>query len=277
MKPSGSHWTLEGLKAMKILISQSHEINLMDLGRLVPTTFTRSVNRNEGVATGKLHVYYSDTLDEGSYQNAQQMVYQNFRNLNLPMGYGPPHSDTDARIEEMAKKSQFVIILSGLLIYLLLGGMFESVLLPFAILFTVPLALLFGVAGLKLLGMDLDVMARLSLIILVGTSVNGAIILIDLINKLREQGLRRDDAIVIGCARRVKAVIMTMSIQIIGVLPVALGKAKIMGIPYSSLGISIISGTLMSTLVTLIVLPMIYEFLDESEKRIKAVFARILA
>src|SRR4029077_14520713 len=115
--------------------------------------------------------------------------------------YGPPQAESQARIEEMAEKSNFIIGLSALLIYLLLGSMFESFLLPFAILFTVPLALLFGVAGLKTMGMDLDVMARLSLIILVGIGVNSAIILIDMIGSLRSEGIRREDAVAIGCAR----------------------------------------------------------------------------
>ncbi len=115
-------------------------------------------------------------------------------------------------------------------------------------------------------------MARLALVILVGSAVNSAIILVDLINSLRAQGYRREDAVVYGCARRFKAVLMSVSIQIISVLPVALGKAKIMGIPYSSLGICIVSGMLFSTAVVLVILPMTYEALDEIEERCKAFF-----
>ena len=266
--PSGERWNLDSLRQMKIQVREGRYVSLIDLGTLVPMSSTRSVSHNEGVASSKIYVYFEPRLNDSELSQTQRQVRNLIEAFHFPHGYGPPASEGTARIEEMARKSQFIIYLSALLIYLLLAAMFESILLPFAILFTVPLALIFGVAGLKVLGMDLDVMARLSLIILVGIGVNSAIILIDLITSLREEGIRREDAVVMGCARRLKAVLMTTSIQIISVLPVALGKSKIMGIPYSSLGVSIISGMLLSTAVTLVVLPMIYEWLDDVENRI---------
>lgn len=267
--PEGNFWTIDSLRQVKIRVAEGKYVNLMDLGSVTPMMFTRSVNRTDGIATGKLFVYYRTDGTAQALAETQSAVRKMIADFHFPHGYGPQKTESTARIEDMQNKSQFIIYLSMLLIYLLLASMFESVLLPFAILFTVPLALIFGVAGLKIMGLDLDVMARLSLVILVGIGVNGAIILIDLIEKLRSQGMRREDAVVVGCAQRFKAVVMTAAIQIISVLPVALGKSKIMGIPYSSLGVSIISGMLLSTVVTLIVLPMIYEWLDTIEGRLK--------
>lgn len=267
--PKGLEWSMESLKTLRIPINETHSVNLIDLGTLTPSMITGSITRNDGTAMSRVYVYYKQSMSEPEWVQSQTAVRQTVQAFRFPQGYGTPPSDTMARIEEMQKKSQFIILLSALLIYLLLASMFESFLLPFAIMFTVPLALIFGVAGLRIMGLDLDVMARLSLIILVGIGVNGAIILIDLINHLRSQGIRRSDAVVLGCARRLRAVLMTTAIQIISVLPVALGKAKIMGIPYSSLGVSIISGMLLSTAVTLVILPMVYEWLDEIETRIK--------
>lgn len=266
--PPEKTWTLEALQQTPVHLQDGRQIRLADLGLLVPATTAGSFSKKAGIATTKVSVYYQPASDE-EIRKTQAVVRQTFQSFSFPLGYGPSKAEDRARIEEMQVKSQFIIGLAAFLIYLLLAAMFESILLPFAILFTVPLALLFGVAGLKALGMDLDVMARLSLIILVGIGVNGAIILIDLIRRLRSEGLRREDAIAIGCARRLKAVLMTSSIQIISVFPVAMGQAKIMGIPYSSLGISIISGMLFSTLITLIVLPIIYAWLDRVEQNLK--------
>ena len=267
--PPGQIWTLETLKGIRIRFKEKLSVTLSELGTLRPSMTTPSISRKEGTANSRIYVYYQQRLGEQEYAEARRKVRAVADSFKFPHGYGVPKADSQERIEEMARKSDFIILLSGLLIYLLLAGMFESVLLPLAILFTVPLALIFGIAGLKLVGMDLDVMARLSLIILVGIGVNSAIILIDLIENLRAQGLRREDAVVQGCARRLRAVLMTTTIQIISVLPVALGKAKIMGIPYSSLGVAIISGMLLSTIGTLVLLPMTYEWLDDVEQSLK--------
>jgi HAE1 family hydrophobic/amphiphilic exporter-1 len=106
-------------------------------------------------------------------------------------------------------------------------------------------------------------------VILVGIGVNNAIILVDRIQELRREGLSIADAVIEGCTRRLEAVFMTTSIQVVGVLPVAFGNSKLMGIPYSSLGVSIISGMILSTLMTLAVLPALYEWAAKIEARFK--------
>ncbi len=267
--PASGEWNLASLRALRIKVGEHSFVNFADLGRLIPFNFPGNISRTSGIATGKIFVYFQESLSESDFRSARDRVQSLFRRETFPNGYGVPKNDADQRVQEMQEKGNFIIGLSLVLIYLLLGGMLESFFMPFALLFTIPLAILFGIVGLVLFGMDLDVMARLSLVILVGSGVNGAIILIDLINTLRAQGYRREDAVVLGCARRFKAVLMSMSIQVIGVLPVALGKAKIMGIPYSSLGIVIISGMLFSTLVTLVILPMVYEVVDDFEQKVK--------
>ncbi len=267
--PETGIWTLDTLKELKIGIADGKFANLMDLGQLVPMNFLRGISRTEGLSSAKMFVYFKESLSDYDLRSAQSQVGWIFSNYQYPKGYGPPVEDSAARIKEMQGKSNFIIYLSALMIYLLLASMFESVLIPFAILFTIPLAIIFGISGLLLFHMDLDVMARLSLIILVGIGVNNAIILIDLILSLKKQGIKRQDAVVLGCAQRLKAVMMTTAIQVISVFPVALGKSKIMGIPYASLGVSIIAGMLFSTAITLMVLPMIYEFLDDWEQKLK--------
>ncbi len=272
LEPSGGEWALEDFKNLRVTNKNHQSIRVDDLGKIMPMSFIRSIGRQAGTSKLRIVSYFDEALSDQEFQNARSELNRVFGRFEFPKGYGPPRDESKKHIEDMQNKSNFIILLSALLIYLLLASMFESFLIPFAILFTVPLAIIFGCAGLYLMKMDLDVMARLSLVILVGIGVNGAIILIDLILHLKAQGYKREEAVVIGCARRLKAVLMSASIQIISVLPVALGQSKLMGIPYASLGVSIISGMLFSTLITLVILPMAFEFLDELEERIKDFF-----
>jgi multidrug efflux pump subunit AcrB len=126
-----------------------------------------------------------------------------------------------------------------------------------------------GVFGLWILSRDLDVMARLSLVILVGIGVNNAIILIDLIQELRARGLSSSEAVIRACSLRLKPILMTTAIQVLGVIPVAVGNSKIMGIPYASLGVTIISGMLLSTAFTLAVIPWFYDLISSLESRLR--------
>ncbi len=214
--------------------------------------------RKKGLSQSKLVVYASNYA---ALTEVERFIHAHV----FPTGYGIAIEDSFARIEAMQKNTVFVVGLSVFLIYIVLGMSFESFLIPISVLVSIPLAVLFGVFGLKIFGFDLDVMARLALIILVGIGVNNAIILIDLILQLQKKGFSRKEAIAYGCAERLKAVVMTTAIQVISVFPVALGQSKIMGIPYASLGVAIISGMLFSTIVTLILLPLTYDVLDRLE------------
>lgn len=244
----------------------------MDLGNFIMLPTIKNITRQDGTANNKLLLYFHESLNDSDLRMTKLAVKDTIQNFDFPSGYGPPKNESDIRIEEMQQKGDFIIYFSVLLIYLTLASIFESFLIPLAILFTIPLAILFGIAGLLVFGMDLDVMARLSLIILVGSAVNGSIILIDLIQELRRKGYRREEALIQSCVRRFGAVIMSAAIQVLGILPVAMGKAKLMGIPYASLGVSMISGITFSTIMTLILLPLIYELMDRVENRLKTTF-----
>ncbi len=261
--------SLDHFKRIGILVNDKR-IPAGELGEFRSLPVPASVSRAEGLNNARLRVIFDPHTPEADYQTANKNVKAVISEHILPPGYGPPKNDSAARIEEMQSKTYFIIALSLFLIYLTLGATLNSAILPFAIIFTAPIALIFGVLGLKLCGMSLDVMARLALVILVGSGVNNAIIFMDLILDLRNQGFSKKEAIIKGLTKRASAVFMTTMIQIIGVLPVALGKAKMMGIPYSSLGIVIIFGMLFSTIVTLVVLPFAYDLCDQIEQKITA-------
>ena len=258
--PASGGWDLDAFNAIKISTGKGRFVEISKLGELKEVQNFGTVTRQKNQARQRLQVLFSARGND--FQKAKLEVEGVIHEYPFDDGYGMQQDDLFAILMEMEAQTNFVVLLSLFLIFLLLSSLFESIVLPFAILFTVPCAIIFGILGLQLWGLPLDPMARLGLIILVGIVVNNAIILIDVILKLRGGGRPKYEAIALGCSQRLKAVFMTTATTVCGLLPVALGGAKIMGIPYASLGVVIISGLTLSTLITLILLPIVYLGLD---------------
>jgi HAE1 family hydrophobic/amphiphilic exporter-1 len=181
-----------------------------------------------------------------------------------------PH-EIDIRLagqnEEMAvsfSSLRFALLLAIFLVYLVLASQFESLLHPFVIIFTIPLALIGAVAGLWITGSTISVVVFIGLILLAGIVVNNAIVLIDLINKLRVRGLSKFEAIVEGGHARLRPIMMTTLTTTLGLLPLALGFGEGAELR-SPMAITVIGGLLVSTLLTLVVIPVVYDLLDRKK------------
>ena len=165
--------------------------------------------------------------------------------------------------EEMAKSFrslQMAILLAVFLVYLVMAAQFESFLYPFIIMFTVPLALMGAVIGLTLTGTPLSVIAAIGAIMLAGIVVNNGIVLVDRINQLRRE--RRDllDAVMGAGRERFRPILMTTLTTVLGLLPMALGLGEGAELR-APLAITVISGLLLATLLTLVVVPVTYTLL----------------
>lgn len=258
-------WSLSDLLGVTFQATPAISLSGHDLGSSKTSMINRSIARAEGETKQKIFAFLSESLSSEDESRVKSEISKIIKTFNFPVGYGIPISDSEKRIEEMRQKTNFVLFLSAFLIYLILASLFESILVPMGMMLAVPLSLIFGAFGLWMFSYDLDVMARLAMVFLVGTGVNSAIIIIDLIRQYKKDGLPQKEAIVRGCTQRFKAVLLSASIQIVSIFPVALGQSKLMGIPYSSLGIVIIFGTAFSTALTLIILPLTYQILDSLE------------
>ncbi|HEY4555199.1 MAG TPA: efflux RND transporter permease subunit, partial [Lysobacter sp.] len=138
---------------------------------------------------------------------------------------------------------------------------FESLLHPFVILFTIPLALVGAVLALLLTGSPVSVVVFIGLILLVGLVVKNAILLVDKVNQLREEGVAKHVALVEGARSRLRPIIMTTLTTLFGFLPLALAFGEGAEVR-SPMAITVIGGLLMSTLLTLVVIPVVYDLLD---------------
>ncbi len=166
--------------------------------------------------------------------------------------------------EELASAVRSLLFAFGLavfLVYLVMASQFESLLHPFVILFTIPLALVGAVLALFLTRSPVSVVVFIGLILLVGLVVKNAIILIDKVNQLRLEGVPKRDALIEGARSRLRPIIMTTTCTLFGFLPLALATGEGAEVR-SPMAITVIGGLLVSTLLTLVVIPVVYELLD---------------
>ncbi|MEM7049355.1 MAG: efflux RND transporter permease subunit [Acidobacteriota bacterium] len=159
------------------------------------------------------------------------------------------------------------LALSIFLVYVIMAAQFESLVQPLVIMFTIPLAFLGTVLALQILGISLSIVVVLGMIMLAGIVVNNAIVLVDYINTLRGRGLSRDAAIVTAGEARLRPILMTTATTVLGLLPMALGVGDGAEIR-TPMAIAVISGLVVSTALTLLIVPAVYALFDRIQSRL---------
>jgi hydrophobic/amphiphilic exporter-1 (mainly G- bacteria), HAE1 family len=167
--------------------------------------------------------------------------------------------------EEEMQRSFRSLTLAGLLalflVYLVMACEFESLIHPFVVMFTVPLGAIGAIGALALTGHSIDVVAILGMVMLAGIVVNNAIVLIDGVNQLRDQGMGKEQALVEGGLNRLRPILMTTACTVLGLLPLAFGLGE-GGELQRPLAITVIGGLTVGTVLTLLVIPVVYTLLD---------------
>jgi HAE1 family hydrophobic/amphiphilic exporter-1 len=204
-------------------------------------------------------------LQEGRENEARGHIVALQNQVQLPEGirFGDP-KDTSSADEDLAAL-KFAGSLSIVFIYLLMGFLFESFILPLSIIATIPLAAI-GVGWIHYaLGYNLDFLGVVGIVLLIGVVVNNGIVLIDYANRLRAEGLGREEALLTAAERRFRPIMMTALTTICGMVPVTLSGATSIGLSYTSFGLTLIGGLTTSTLLTLLVVPVFYTFFDDAQ------------
>ena len=177
-------------------------------------------------------------------------------------------SHVGGQSEEMAASFNslaFALLLALILVYLVMASLFESLLHPFVIMFTIPLAGIGAVLALVLTNTPVSVVVFIGGILLVGIVVNNAIVLVDRVNQFRRQsGYTKLEALVAGTNERLRPIMMTTLTTVLGLLPMALGFGEAAELR-TPMAVTVIGGLMMSTLLTLVVIPVVYLVLDRSE------------
>jgi HAE1 family hydrophobic/amphiphilic exporter-1 len=169
-----------------------------------------------------------------------------------------------AEMDASFRSLLFALLLAVFLVYLVMASQFESLLHPFVIFFSIPLAAVGAIWALWLTGTTISVVVFIGLILLAGIVVNNAIVLIDLVNQLRAEGMPKLEAVVEGARLRLRPILMTTLTTTLGLLPLALGFGEGAELR-APMAIPVIGGLLVSTLLTLVVIPVLYTVLDRND------------
>jgi HAE1 family hydrophobic/amphiphilic exporter-1 len=198
----------------------------------------------------------------GDVEEAVRAVQASLADLPPPRGL---RIDIGGENEEMQKGFRdltFAFLLAVLLVYMILAAEFESFVHPFTIMLSVPLSLIGATIGLWLHGAGINTVSLIGIVILVGIVDNDAVVKIDFINQMRQEGMNTRDAIRAAGHARLRPIIMTSVTTMLGVLPMMLGFGTGGGLQ-APLAIAVFWGLLASTALTLIVIPVVYEILDD--------------
>jgi len=182
----------------------------------------------------------------------------------MPSGITAMVSGQNEEMQASFESMQFAMALAVFLVYLVMASQFESLVHPFVILFTIPLALVGAVLALFLTGTTVNVVALIGVIMLAGIVVNNAIVLVDLINQLRSSGTGKTEAIMEAGRARLRPILMTTLTTALGLLPMAIGFGEGAEVR-TPMAITVIGELLVSTLLTLVVIPVVYSLLDRKK------------
>ncbi len=218
-----------------------------------PSMITRNFRQNA--------ITIGANLENGiTMEQARERIEAAMEYVELPNGYSWTFDGSFLRQDEASGVMQMNLLLAVCMIYVVMAALFESLLLPSAVI----TSLLFSFTGVfwafMVTGTPMSVMAMIGMLILMGIVVNNGIVLVDRVNQLIEEGTPLYDAVIDGCASRIRPILMTVATTVLGLIPLAVGATRIGGDgpPYSPMAIAIIGGLLFSTLTSLFLVPLAY-------------------
>jgi HAE1 family hydrophobic/amphiphilic exporter-1 len=191
---------------------------------------------------------------------------QKIGKISIPEGFTVEVGGSAKDMADSFRNLFYATLLAVMLVYMVLASQFESLLDPFVIMFSVPLGIVGVIWGLFLTGHNFSVIAFIGVIMLVGIVVSNAILLVDYANVLRREGLALYQAVIKSGHTRLRPILMTTLTTMVGMLPMALGIGE-SSETYSPLAIAVISGLMVSTVLTLVFVPTLYIIFEERLKR----------
>lgn len=186
---------------------------------------------------------------------------QKAKSVALPAGYAISIGGENEEIRESFRSLLIIILLSIFLVYMILAAQYESVLYPFVILLTSPLAFIGAIGAMALTGQAYNVMSLIGLVIMIGAVDNDAVIVVDVITALRRKGIALNDAIRQGMQQRLRPILMTTATTVLGIIPLffefGTGSELV-----RALTVPIVGGLVASTLFTVVAIPIVYTYID---------------
>ena len=240
------------------------EILLADIATFENTISPKSVNRNNQDRYMEVSAEIADGYNVGLVSEELEKEMADFV---LPSGYTMEFTGENEMITEAMEQLYLMLLLAVIFMYLIMVAQFQSLLSPFIIMFTIPLAFTGGLLGLVISGSEVSVIAIIGFVMLSGVIVNNGIVLVDYINQLRSEGMEKHEAILLAGRTRLRPVLMTALTTILALCTMVFGKD--MGSEMSRpMAVVVIGGLTYGTLLTLVVIPCIYDIFSR-EKKVK--------
>lgn len=258
------------IKVPEVTLSEIYDIEIIQgekkyrLGEIADIEITsapKEINRvnqsRTGIVTAMLEKQYS-------LSHITPAIKAKLSEVEFPAKYSAKITGEEEMRQESFSGLGFALFLSILLVYMVMAAQFESLRHPFTILLTIPLAGVGCILAFLLTGQTLNMMAFIGIIMLAGIAVNSSIILVDAINRLKEEGHPLEEAIQMAAQHRVRPIIMTSATTILALLPMCFGFGEGASLR-SPMALAVIGGLLTSTIMTLIVIPCVYYVIDRKK------------
>ena len=267
IKDENSDVTKNNIKDIKLTYTDKEgnekTTKLSEVAEISDSESMNSITRSDQ----KRYIKVSGTLKDGytntDVSNKAKAVFDDYK---LPDGCSIEYSGSNESTMEAVNQMLLMMLLGVILIYLIMVAQFQSLKSPFIIMFTIPLAFTGGFLGLLITGFDVSVVALLGFVMLCGIIVNNGIVLVDYINNLRLEGKERREAIIEAGKTRMRPILITAITTVLGLSTMALGigtGSEIM----QPIAIVCIGGLLYATIMTLYIVPVIYDILSKKELR----------
>lgn len=261
--------SVDDIRNLIVNPGSTRPVRLSAVADVVAGTGPSEIHRADQVRVAIVSANLRD-IDLGTaVQEVRQMVADSPLGVDVGMHIGGQGEELASSVRSL----MFAFGLAVFLVYLVMASQFESLLHPFVILFTIPLALVGAVLALLITNSAVSVVVFIGLILLVGLVVKNAIILIDKVNQLREEGHGKHEALVEGARSRLRPIVMTTLCTLFGFFPLAVAMGEGAEVR-SPMAITVIGGLLVSTLLTLVVIPVVYDLLDRRSDEYYAERAR---
>ncbi|HPS13030.1 MAG TPA: efflux RND transporter permease subunit, partial [Prolixibacteraceae bacterium] len=246
------------------ITSGSSKYLLTDVATLSEQQQPREINRSNQSRVGKVNAYVESSA---KFDHVVKELQSKLAGVAVPDGYRVRIAGEELKRQESMSGLTFALILSIILVYMVMAAQFESLIHPFTVLLTIPLALVGSIVTFFLLGDSLNIMAYIGMIMLGGIAVNDSIILIDAIIQLRNSGMSKREAILQAGHNRIRPILMTSLTTILGLVPLTFSFGESASLR-SPMAWAVIGGLTTSTILSLVVIPCVYDVMSFRKEKV---------
>ena len=245
--------SVEDIENILIYNTQGKAVRLSEVAKVVERQAPPSIKRQDRERVVKVSAtLYGTTLDVAA-AGIQSVIDK----MDIPTEIGTKIGGSMEDQQESFSDMGMLLILILMLVYIVMAAQFESLRYPFIIMFSIPFAFVGFILSLFITGETINLMSLIGAIMLVGIVVKNGIVLVDYINLNRERGMGISQAVILGGKSRLRPVLMTSMTTILGMVPMSLGIGEGSEL-WQPMGIAIVGGLTVSTLVTLVIIPTVY-------------------